>query len=108
MMKHSALLLCAAGLVFAQDYKLEPISTPAPGLPAAYTAEMQTSGYRVNGPSGPWCEIWFRKTIPTVAKPSDQTVALPISQGTLLATLRFPKDGADRRGQTIKAGVYTL
>jgi hypothetical protein len=108
MIKQAALLFCAAGLVLAQDFKLEPITTPPPGLPAAYAAEIQASGYRVTGPSGPWCEVWFRKTIPTGAKPTDQTVALPIAQGTLLGVLRFPKDGADRRGQTIKAGIYTL
>ena len=108
MIKHTALLLCLAASVFAQDYKLEPLSTPAPGLPAAYPSEIQASGYRVSGPSGPWCEIWFRKTIPTGAKPADQTIAFPIAQGTLLAVLRFPKEGADRRGQVIKPGVYTL
>jgi len=108
MIKHTAFLLCLAGFALAQDYKLEPLSTAAPGLPAAYASEIQTSGYRVAGASGPWCEVWFRKTIPTASKPADQTVALPIAQGTLLGILRFPKDGADRRGQTIKAGVYTL
>jgi len=108
MIKQTALLLCLSALAFAQDYKLEPISSPPPGLPAAYASEIQTQGYRIAAPSGPWCEIWFRKTIPTRAKPADQTVAFPIAQGTLLGVLRFPKEGADRRGQVIKAGVYTL
>jgi len=108
MIKQVALLICLAGIVFAQDFKLEPVTTAAPGLPAAYAAEIQSSGYRVTGPAGPWCEVWFRKTIPTGAKPNDQTVALPISQGTLLAIIRFPKDAADRRGQNLKAGLYTL
>jgi len=108
MIKQTALLLSLSAFAFAQDYKLEPISTPPPGLPAPYASEIQTSGYRVTAPSGPWCEIWFRKTIPTGAKPADQTIALPIAQGTLLAILRFPKEGADRRGQSIKPGVYTL
>src|SRR3954469_7520859 len=108
MIKSLFLFFAAALFAFAQDYKLEPIATAAPDLPAAYTPEIAGQGYRVNGPSGPWCEIWFRKTIPTGAKPADQTVAFPIAQGTLLAILRFPKEGADRRGQVIKAGVYTL
>jgi hypothetical protein len=95
-------------MVFAQDYKLEPIATAAPGLPAAYASVIQTEGYRVAGPSGPWCEIWFRKSIPTGAKPADDSVALPIAQGTLLGVLHFPTSGADRRGQTIKPGLYTL
>jgi hypothetical protein len=108
MTSRVGLLLCISALAFAQDYKLETVSTAAPGLPAAFGSEIQSSGYRVSGPSGVWCEVWFRKAIPTSAKPADQTVALPIAQGTLLGVIRFPKDGADRRGQTIKAGVYTL
>src|SRR5438270_629532 len=108
MIKLSALFFCAALLALAQDYKLEPIATPPPGLPAAYAAEIQSQGYRINGASGPWCEIWFRKAIPTGAKPTDPAIVFPIAQGTLIAVLRFPKEGADRRGQAIKPGVYTL
>jgi hypothetical protein len=112
MIKRCFLTLCAtllaASMVFGQDYKLEAIATAAPGLPTAYASLIQTEGYRVVGPSGPWCEIWFRKSIPTGAKPADDSVALPIAQGTLLGVLRFPSSGADRRGQTIKPGVYTL
>ena len=60
------------------------------------------------GPKGPWCEIWFRKSIPTGAKPSDAAIAFPIAQGTLLGVLRFPAAGSDRRGQPIKPGLYTM
>jgi len=100
--------LLAASMLLAQDYKLEPITTAASGLPAAYAALMETGGYRITGPSGPWCEIWFRKSIPAGAKPGDSAIVFPIAQGTLLGILRFPAAGADRRGQTIQPGVYTL
>jgi hypothetical protein len=108
MIKHFLLLSCTAVCVFAQEYKLEPISTPPPGLPAAYSAVIQSQGYRINGPKGAWCEVWFRKSIPTGAKPTDPAITLPIAQGTLIGVLRFPAEGSDRRGQAIKAGVYTL
>ena len=112
MIKRCFLLLCGAllgaSMVLAQDYKLEPVATAAPGLPAAYAAVIQTEGYRLIGPSGPWCEIWFRKSIPTGAQPADNAIVFPIAQGTLVGILRFPATGADRRGQTIKPGVYTL
>jgi hypothetical protein len=100
--------LLASAMVLAQDYKLAPIATAAPGLPAAYAALIETAGYRIAGPSGPWCEIWLRKSIPTGAKPADNAIVFPIAQGTLIGILRFPATGADRRGQTIKPGVYTL
>src|SRR5205807_7851250 len=42
-------------------------------------------------------------------KSNEEGVTLPtIPQGALLGALRFPGRGADRRGQNIKAGVYTL
>lgn len=100
--------LMLAVVACAQDYKLETISTVALGLPAAYAAVMDSSGYRVVGPAGVWCEIWFRKSIPTGAKPADDSIVLPVAQGTLLGILRFAAAGYDRRGQTVKAGVYTL
>ena len=112
MIKRCFLLLCGAllgaSMILAQDFKLEPIATAAPGLPAAYAALIQTEGYRINGPSGPWCEIWLRKSMPTGAKPTDDAIVFPIAQGTLVGILRFPATGADRRGQTIQPGVYTL
>jgi len=113
MIKHFLLFSCAALVlgqnpVFAQEYKLEPIATTAPDLPAAYASLIDTKGYRIVGPSGPWCEVWFRKSIPTGAKPSDGSIAFPIAQGTMLGILRFPGKGADRRDQTLKAGTYTM
>ena len=108
MINRFVLFFFAAFLALAQEYKLEPIATPVPDLPAPYAAELAASGYRVNGPGGVWCEVWFRKAIPTGAKPADQAIALPIAQGTLLGVIRFPKTAADRRGQTFKPGVYTL
>jgi len=112
MIKRCFPLLCGAllgaSMVLAQDYKLEPITMAAPGLPAAYAALIQTEGYRITGPGGPWCEIWFRNSIATGAKSADEAIVFPIAQGTLVGILRFPATGADRRGQTIKPGVYTL
>jgi len=108
LLSTSLFTLSFVALAFAQDYKLETISTPAPGLPAAYASLIDSTGYRVVGPKGPWCEVWFRKSIPTGAKPSDASVAFPIAQGTLLGIMRFPGKGTDRRGQDLKAGVYTI
>lgn len=108
MMKSLLVLIAAAASAFAQEYKVEPIATAPPGLPPAYASLVDTKGYRVVGPKGPWCEIWFRKTIPTVSKPADSAITLPIAQGTFLGILRFPSGGQDRREQVLKAGVYTI
>jgi hypothetical protein len=102
------LLLPVAFSALAQDYKLEPVTTVAPGLPAAYAALIQTGGFRVSGASGAWCEVWLAKSVPVGAKPDDAAVSFAFAQGTLLGVIRFPGKGADRRGQVIPAGVYTL
>ncbi|MCU1238754.1 MAG: hypothetical protein JWP63_6721, partial [Candidatus Solibacter sp.] len=101
------LLALLAFTALAQDFKLEPVATPAPGLPAAYSAAIQSTGYRVSS-SSPWCEVWLAKSIPTGAKPADSAISYGIAQGTLLGILRFPAKAEDRRGQQIPAGVYTL
>ena len=113
MLKRPVLLVCAALLaafsIYAQDYKLEPIDSPPPSVPAAYAPVIfQHSGFRVVGPNGAWCEVWFRNAIPPGPKPADSSISLGIAQGTLLGILRFPAQGADRRGQVIPPGVYTL
>jgi hypothetical protein len=100
--------LLVAFSALAQDYKLEPVATAAPGLPAAYGPVIQTQGFRVNGASGAWCEVWLTKSLPVAAKPDDAAVSFGVAQGTLLGVIRFPGKGADRRGQVIPAGVYTL
>jgi hypothetical protein len=92
----------------AQDYKLEPVATGAPDLPAAYQAAIQSQGFRVNGAAGAWCEVWLAKSLPVGAKPDDAAISFGIAQGTLLGVIRFPGKGADRRGQVIPPGVYTL
>jgi len=104
----SAAAILAAGTSFAQ-YRLEPVTAPPADLPPSYASLLQKEGYRVAGPNGPWCEIWFRTALPSGPKSSEDAVAFPtIPQGALLGVVRFPNQGADRRGQPIKPGLYTL
>jgi hypothetical protein len=102
------LFLLVAFSLSAQEYKLEPISSAAPGLPAPYASVIQSQGFRVTGAAGAWCEVWLAKSLPVGAKPEDAAISFGIAQGTLIGVIRFPAKGADRRGQVIPAGVYTL
>jgi hypothetical protein len=113
MIKRFVVVACAAFMaafsICAQEYKLESGSPAPPDLPSAYAPLIfQKPGYRVVGPNGPWCEVWFRNSIPAGPKPSDSAVSFTIPQGTLIGILRFPAQGADRRGQVIKPGIYTM
>jgi hypothetical protein len=108
-MTRLALLLAAASLSAFGQYKMEPLSTGAPDLPQALAGAVAQQGYRVIGPDGPFCEIWFRTSLPTAPKASEDGVAFPtVPQGAFLGVIRFPNSGADRRGQTIKPGLYTM
>ena len=92
----------------AQDYKLQPLAAAPADLPAAYAPVIASSGYRVGSSTGPACEIWFRKSIPTGAQSADNSIVFGIAQGTLLGVIRFPAKWEDRRGQPINPGIYTL
>jgi hypothetical protein len=109
-MRHSVLLLfVAAFVVCAQDYKSEPAGAPPPDLAPAFASMMSQQGYKISGPSGVFCEIWFRSSLPAGKKSTEDSVAFPtIPHGALMGAIRFPGQGADRRGQQIKAGTYTL
>src|SRR6185369_8932724 len=78
MIKYLLPLFSCAILAFAQDYKMEPISGAAPGLPAAYAGIIDNKGFRIVGPSGPWCEVWVRSSMATGPKSADRAVTLPI------------------------------
>jgi len=104
----SAVFVLASFSATAQDYKLEALGSAAPGLPAPFAAALEGQGHRISGPGGAWCEVWLAKTLPVGPKSSDAAITLSVAQGSLLGVIRFPARGADRRGQVIPAGVYTL
>src|SRR5258708_39828012 len=109
MLRSLFIIMMAAGAALAQ-YKMEPAGPPPSDLPASVSAMLQKDGVKVAAGSGTaFCEVWFRSTAPSGPKSSEEGVTLPtIPQGALMGALRFPGRGADRRGQNIKPGVYTL
>ena len=100
-----SLFVLTAAIGLAQ-YKMEPAGAPPSDVPFASTLQQQ--GARITGPNGVYCEIWFLNQIPTGPKSTDDAVTLSIAQGTLLGVIRFPAAAQDRRGQSLKAGTYTL
>jgi len=101
-------LLLAASAALAQ-YKSETAGAPPAEVAPAISQALQQQGTKiVAGDGAVFCEIWFRTSLPSGAKPSDETITLAIPQGALVGVIRFPGQAADRRGQVIKPGVYTL
>ena len=103
----SFLLLAAAA--FGQ-YKTQPAGDPPSGVAGPFAATLNKAGTKIVSDSGATIvELWLRSTMPTGPSTGESSVTLPtIPPGALLGVLRFPAKGADRRGQTIAPGVYTL
>jgi hypothetical protein len=103
-------LLALPRVSAAAGYSAEMISTAAPTeVSAAIREILSDKGVRVNGPSGPLCEIWLRKAVP--AQDASQQLGVvygQIAEGTLVGVVRFLADVKDYRQQPVKAGVYTL
>jgi hypothetical protein len=108
MHKLALSLLLVASAAVAQ-FKSEPAGAPPADLAPAISQALQQQGTKITtGSRAVFCEVWFRTALPSGPKPADQTVTLSVPQGALVGVIRFPSQGADRRGQTIKPGVYTL
>lgn len=102
-------LLLAALAVHAQ-YKAQPAGEPPAEIAPAVLAALNKTGTKIVAANGStFVEIWLRAEAPPGPGSGEPNVSLPmIPAGALLGVVRFPSKGADRRGQTIAAGVYTL
>jgi hypothetical protein len=108
MKKLSPLLVLSASLALAQ-YKMEPAGAPPADLAPAFASTLQQQGVKILGVGGSvYCEVWFRTQAPSGPKSTDDAVTLSIPQGTLLGVIRLAGPAQDRRGQSLKAGTYTL
>jgi len=113
-MRKLAVISFLSTLGFASLAADGPYQTaPAGGAPAevapAIGQALQKDGIKISNNGAAYCEIWFRTGKPSGAKSTEENVTLPlVPVGALLGVIRFDGKGADRRGQTIQAGVYTL
>ena len=109
-MKKLWLCACLAATAALAQYKLEKAGAPPSEVAPAIREALTPDGARVVAPNGkPFCEIWLRAKAPSGAKTTEENVSLTtIPPGSLVGVLRFPGQGADRRGQVLKLGVYTL
>jgi hypothetical protein len=105
----AALFLAFNGFLFAQ-YKSEPAGAPPAEVAPAIASMLDSTGTKVNKADGSAVmEIWLRKTAPTGGNNAGDAIAFAnIPVGALLGVLKLETKGADRRGQALQPGVYTL
>lgn len=101
------LALLASSLLLA-DYKLAPAAAP-PREASAVAGVLNATGVKVLKDDGTeLMEAWFVKTLPGGGSAEPETALPEVPHGALIGVVKFPEKHADRRGQTIKPGVYTL
>lgn len=70
---------------------------------------LEPKGYRVTLSDGSVvCEIWLRSAVPAGKSDASASAYATIGESSLIGVINFPNDTRDFRGQSIKAGAYTL
>ena len=109
LVRWTGLLLLASVTVWGQEYKADKAGPPPPEVASGIAQAIEKIGFQISTNGAAYCEIWLRTSLPSHAASNEQNVTLPnIPTGMLLGAIRFDGNGSDRRGQTIKPGVYTL
>jgi hypothetical protein len=107
-------LLLASATVWGQQFKADKAGPPPPEVASGVSQALERTGFQISNNGAAYCGIWLRASLPSSPAASEQNVTLAnvtlpnIPQGTLLGVIRFDGNGSDRRGQSIKPGVYTL
>jgi len=103
----TAALLTAGA--FGQDYKMQAGGAPPDEVGALKSAVEAKSIKIIDGAGKVYCELWMRSTPAPAGKSTEENVTMPeVIHGTFFAVVQFPSGAADRRGQPIKPGFYTL
>lgn len=91
------------------QYSVATSGPPPQDVPANIRGLLQQDGAKINGPNGALCEVWLRSATPTGAPNNEKDVTLTnLPHGALLGVIKYEAQAQDRRGQTVKPGLYTL
>ena len=94
--------------VFGQ-YSVVPGGAAPTDLDAGFAVMLEKSGTKLMKGGTQVAEIWFRAALPAMVKSSEPNVTLGmVPHGTLLAVIKVEVAHADRRGQQVKPGTYTM
>jgi hypothetical protein len=106
-MRLLASLLLIAVTVFGAT--AESAGSPPADLNPAVAGMLQKEGTKIMDGGKAVTEIWFRKEMPTGPATTETNITMEtVPHGALLGVARYTQGGADRRGQTIKPGLYTM
>ena len=103
-------VFAASGNALASEYTVEKISNAPPsGLSEVIRAALQEGGLRVLLDGEPYCEIWFRKSLPAGSGRGGLSRSYPeIPETALLGAIRVIGDMRDNRDNRFRKGLYTI
>lgn len=95
---------------FALAQKIEKLPAFSGDAPAKVKAALESIGYRVFLPNTlPACDVWLAADVPTAKRTDSKGASYPFADSEFLGVITFPRGGAqDFRGQTVRAGTYTM
>jgi len=101
--------LGASSAAFAAPGKVESIGQFADqSASESVRKALEPKGYRVTGADGGViCDVWLRNGAPA-GKGDTPGAVYALADSSLVGVIAFPKNTTDFRGQTVKAGSYTL
>jgi hypothetical protein len=104
------MLLVSVSAFASGDYKAEAAGEIPSEVAAPIRGLLDSQGARIVGEGGQvFAEVWLRKSVTLGADSGQANTTLgTLPHGTVMGVLRFPGNGGDRRGQTVKPGVYVL
>src|ERR1700733_9469689 len=109
VMKGALVALLLTATAWGQQYSADKAGPPPSEVASGIDKALDKMGFQISNNGAAYCEIWLRTSLPSGPASTEQNVTLPnVPIGTLLGVIRFDGNGFDRRGQTIKPGVYTL
>jgi hypothetical protein len=106
----SAIALCLLTGVAAAQQKIERIVLPTSGLSEPIRDAFEDKGYLVTLDKGWTADFWFPKelNLPQQDRANPDALYPKLPASAFMGIMKLHQDAADYRGQTIRAGTYTL
>ena len=103
-----SILLASAAVARAAAQKVERVALPSKGFSEAMRHAVEEQGYRVTLDKGWTADIWFAQQLLITEKTVPGAPYPELEPGSFVGIVKLGQDTMDYRGQTIRAGTYTL
>lgn len=104
-----AITFIASAKAITGDNKVEQAGAFGdPGASDALKKVLDVKGWHLSLADGGYCDVWLRSSIAAGKTEQPGAVYSSLGESTLVGVITFAKATTDFRGQSVKAGSYTL